>query len=47
MRNIIAKGSEDGIGMSARKTADGRCVNTIVYVVSELQVRVRVGDSLP
>ena len=47
MRNIIAKDSEDGMGMSARKTADGRCVNTIVYVDSELRVRATAGDSLP
>ena len=30
MRNIIAKGREFGIGIRARKIADGRCVNTIV-----------------
>ena len=29
--NVAASGKEDGSGIMARKTADGRCVKTIVY----------------
>lgn len=32
MRNSIAKGSVEGIGIKARQIADGRCVKTIVYM---------------
>jgi len=33
MRNSIAKGREDGIGINARKIAEGRCVKTIVLTL--------------
>ena len=33
MRNIIAKGREFGIPMSARKIAEGRCVKTMVWIL--------------
>lgn len=33
IRNIIAKGRESGIPISARKIAEGRCVKTIVLIL--------------
>lgn len=33
MRNIMAKGREFGIPMSARNTAEGRCVKTMVWIL--------------
>jgi hypothetical protein len=32
IRKVAARGSEEGIGMRARKMPEGRCVNTIVFM---------------
>lgn len=34
-RKRVARGKEEGIGIKAREMVEGRCVNTIVYRVSQ------------
>lgn len=44
MRNIKASGSEDGIGIIARHTADGRCVKAMVCITVSSCLYVRTNE---
>jgi len=35
MRNVMARGADEGTGINARKIADGRWVNAMVWAISQ------------